>query len=241
MNEEDKKHLQNLVVVHKKRLRVLELQAAEFGLHSPPHIHTEIDEIRNDIERFESLLSQNVIYSLPEGKEVLTQYIRSIDNVENLLRNVELRVDRTYRIFGIPIFSSSVVFLQIFKILLPAVGIGIIALLLGIAVLTTRPQYTQGYSLSCSADERELNVIIKGNARPNTPVDLYLDGKVLNSSTADATGNYTFTLTLPPNIPPAPDGYQFTMKAQRTSEILGTPACGGAFGGPGTPITRPTP
>jgi hypothetical protein len=49
MDEQQRKHLSDLRQVHLKRLRVLELQAASFGLSAPPHVLTEIDEIRENL------------------------------------------------------------------------------------------------------------------------------------------------------------------------------------------------
>lgn len=46
---EERQHLEKLRRNHQRRLRVLELQVADFGLHSPPHLVVEIQDIRQQI------------------------------------------------------------------------------------------------------------------------------------------------------------------------------------------------
>jgi predicted ATPase len=58
MNDEHRIHLTKLLDAHQRRLRVLEEQAASFGLHSPPHVHTEIDTIRAAVARITTELEQ---------------------------------------------------------------------------------------------------------------------------------------------------------------------------------------
>lgn len=43
----------DLVYQHNRRLHVLELQAAQFGLHCPPHITLEIDDLNQKIAALE--------------------------------------------------------------------------------------------------------------------------------------------------------------------------------------------
>lgn len=49
-------HLRRLIDVNTRRLRVLEEQSKRFGYSVPPHVETEIEDIRADIVRLEALL-----------------------------------------------------------------------------------------------------------------------------------------------------------------------------------------
>jgi len=49
-------HLRRLIDINTRRLRVLEEQSKRFGYSVPPHIETEIEDIRADIARLEALL-----------------------------------------------------------------------------------------------------------------------------------------------------------------------------------------
>lgn len=55
MDDEQHRHLEDLLQEQQRRLRILELQATRFGLHAPPHIHIEIDSIHAEIA---SLMTQ---------------------------------------------------------------------------------------------------------------------------------------------------------------------------------------
>lgn len=46
---QDQGHTADLITHHRRRLQVLEKQAAIMGLHTPPHITTEIEDIREKI------------------------------------------------------------------------------------------------------------------------------------------------------------------------------------------------
>ena len=50
-------HIRRLIDINTRRLRVLEEQAKRFGYNTPPHIQTEIEDIRADIARLEALLT----------------------------------------------------------------------------------------------------------------------------------------------------------------------------------------
>ena len=51
MNDQQTKHLSELLTSHRKRLDVLELQSAKFGLYTPAHITLEIEEIVSEIQK----------------------------------------------------------------------------------------------------------------------------------------------------------------------------------------------
>lgn len=57
MNNEEKVHQIALKEKFTKRLRVLELQEADFGNYCPPHIITEMNELRETIERIDKDLA----------------------------------------------------------------------------------------------------------------------------------------------------------------------------------------
>jgi len=50
MTDQQPQHLVELRQTYQRRLHVLELQAATFGLSAPPHVLTEIEDIREKIE-----------------------------------------------------------------------------------------------------------------------------------------------------------------------------------------------
>ena len=58
MNEQQRQHLNELRENHIRRLRVLELQAASYGLAAPPHILIEIEDLRDHIKTVESQLTE---------------------------------------------------------------------------------------------------------------------------------------------------------------------------------------
>lgn len=58
MDNQQRQHLEELRFTHQKRLQVLELQAASFGLSAPPHILTEIEDIRKQIGSIDARLAE---------------------------------------------------------------------------------------------------------------------------------------------------------------------------------------
>jgi SH3 domain-containing protein len=58
MDTEQRQHLRDLLRAHQSQLRVLELQAATFGVHAPPHVLTEIDRLTTVIAGIEAQLGQ---------------------------------------------------------------------------------------------------------------------------------------------------------------------------------------
>jgi hypothetical protein len=57
VDEKQRRHLEALRHDHQRRLQVLERQAAQFGLHAPPHIVTEIEDIQAKIAEIERQLN----------------------------------------------------------------------------------------------------------------------------------------------------------------------------------------
>lgn len=54
-SSEDRQHAQRLIKKKKGRLYRLEEQAAQMGLDTPPHVTTEIDDLRADIATLEAI------------------------------------------------------------------------------------------------------------------------------------------------------------------------------------------
>ncbi|MCB0046913.1 MAG: CHAT domain-containing protein [Caldilineaceae bacterium] len=71
---EQQQHFERLLSAHRRRLQALELQAASFGLLTPPHISTEIEDIRREIAAIEAQLphSEQVHNQKPGAGEVIT-------------------------------------------------------------------------------------------------------------------------------------------------------------------------
>jgi hypothetical protein len=57
MNNEERQHLEELRNNHQKRLRALEIQAASYGIDTPAHISTQIEDARREITNIDSQLS----------------------------------------------------------------------------------------------------------------------------------------------------------------------------------------
>jgi hypothetical protein len=56
MENEAREHARALLRAYQPRLHALKLQAARFGDHTPPHVLTEIDDIRVKIDELEAEL-----------------------------------------------------------------------------------------------------------------------------------------------------------------------------------------
>jgi len=71
---EQQQYLEKLILAHQRRLQALELQAASFGLLTPPHISTEIEDIRKELAAIEAQLahSEQVNTQRPGGEEIIT-------------------------------------------------------------------------------------------------------------------------------------------------------------------------
>ena len=61
-NEEEIQHLQGLLKEYKKRLHILEVQAAKYGMSVPPYIIVEVEESREQIKRLKELLKGYEVY-----------------------------------------------------------------------------------------------------------------------------------------------------------------------------------
>lgn len=95
MNDEERAHLQELRAIYQKRLWVLEKQAASYGLETPAHIVTQIDDLRNNITNLDRQLSTHAVTSasfpsqtnISTGKlEILSQAIADNKDISHKLR-----------------------------------------------------------------------------------------------------------------------------------------------------------
>lgn len=59
MDDQQRKHLEELRRTYQKQLRVLELQAAKFGLSVPPHVVIETDDLREKIVSIDTILAES--------------------------------------------------------------------------------------------------------------------------------------------------------------------------------------
>lgn len=59
MDKNQYQHLAELKLIHQRRLQVLESQAASFGLYAPPHLSTEIEDIKKQIESIDTQLADD--------------------------------------------------------------------------------------------------------------------------------------------------------------------------------------
>lgn len=59
-------HAQKMLKIHRRRLEILQEQAAAFGLHTPPHIAIEIEDLEAEIA---ALLAQNPALAAAEEEK----------------------------------------------------------------------------------------------------------------------------------------------------------------------------
>jgi hypothetical protein len=123
MNSDEVEQLRELLKIHKKRVNVLEQQAAKYGINCPPEIKIEIEDIQEQIKHFERNLQGNVIQSYLQGRETLRQFNRELDSVTHGLSNVVVEEKRTYRFFGLPVWSV-VISRTILTLLMVVAGFG---------------------------------------------------------------------------------------------------------------------
>jgi hypothetical protein len=72
MDDQQRQHLKNLRQTNERRHRILELQAASFGLSVPPHILTELEDVKERIASIDNLL-------LGHSTENETQQLKSLE------------------------------------------------------------------------------------------------------------------------------------------------------------------
>jgi hypothetical protein len=85
---EEVEHLKELIKVHTKTLRALELQAAKFGIYVPPFIQIEIDEIKLVIHKYNNIV---------DTKEHLSFLLFQVDILEIRIKRIDLEIDKLER------------------------------------------------------------------------------------------------------------------------------------------------
>lgn len=124
LTSENLVHLKSLIAVHKRRLYILEGQAASHGIDCPVHIITDIEDTKAKIESFEQQIRNDVIGSYDEGRGILDQFTNSIQGIEQNLRNAVIKERRVFRIFGVPVWSLETSRVINLFIAIVSVGIG---------------------------------------------------------------------------------------------------------------------
>lgn len=82
MEDYERQHAEKLRFAHQRRLQILEMQAAQFGYLVPPHILTEIEDIRRDLELLNVRFSPRNSVSQPETQPVKTVLFISADPID---------------------------------------------------------------------------------------------------------------------------------------------------------------
>ncbi len=84
MDDQQRQHLEELRRNCQRRLHVLELQAARFGLSAPPHVLIEIEDIRKGIALIDTQLaeSKQPVLRFPEQKAISILFL-STDPTDN--------------------------------------------------------------------------------------------------------------------------------------------------------------
>src|SRR6266487_4792495 len=73
--KEEIAHCQALIKDYTKRLRVLERQAAKFGIHVPPQIQVEIDELAEKIQKLTKTVDDHKQLLVTLGERNVTEVI----------------------------------------------------------------------------------------------------------------------------------------------------------------------
>ena len=124
MNADDRTHLNELIVALTRRLQKLKLQAVEFGMHCPPHVQTEIEDIQQQIVDLQQQINRNTIHNLFQGKEDIFTLNQAIDTLEDQFRHTVVQEEQVYRVFGIKVWSVTRTVLRVMLTLFFTMSIG---------------------------------------------------------------------------------------------------------------------
>ena len=109
MGMDELKHLAELAEAYRKRLAVLELSSAKYGLDCPPHIKIEIDEIKEQLATIEQRMGQDGASYGVGGADPFSLQL-PLNPRQGEAAGVRVKKEeRVYRFLGIPIWSVSVV------------------------------------------------------------------------------------------------------------------------------------
>src|SRR5690349_13507287 len=93
MKSDERRHLEQMREIHRKRLMVLEEQAGRLGDHVPPHVPVEIGELQEKIEQIDSKLGINTPRSTSSNASVSPQ-ARNGSDILHGLANTKVRIRR---------------------------------------------------------------------------------------------------------------------------------------------------
>ena len=92
-------HQQRIASAQRRRLSVLEVQAAEYGYATPPHIATEIEELRAQLK------GQAVEVEPISDEERYRAMMRAVMLLSQQLAAVEVKVERLYVLLPAMVFA----------------------------------------------------------------------------------------------------------------------------------------
>jgi uncharacterized protein YkwD len=130
MNAEDAKHLNDLITAHRQRLRILEIKAAQAGRSCPPEVLTEIQEITEQIQKIEQVISKDSM-TFFEGRNALNTINSNINHVDDRIKGIVVREERVVRLFGFTVLTQVItrtILVAIFSLFL----VGIFGVLTGL-------------------------------------------------------------------------------------------------------------
>lgn len=80
MTHEDRAHLEARLALYRRRLQALELQEAQFGIYTPPHITLEIEDVKLKTQEIEQKLGaeQPIPATMREGVALSEQDLRDL-------------------------------------------------------------------------------------------------------------------------------------------------------------------
>lgn len=93
MDDESRQHMVELRNVLQKRLYVLEVQQGTFGINTPAHIVTEINDIRAELRRTKIILiaSTNSEFRALRGQTLKAYYLGDWDKAHELLSRIVMQ------------------------------------------------------------------------------------------------------------------------------------------------------
>jgi hypothetical protein len=80
VTHEDRAHLETRLALYRRRLQALELQEAQFGIYTPPHITLEIEDVKLKTQEIEQKLGaeQPIPATMREGVDLAEQDLRDL-------------------------------------------------------------------------------------------------------------------------------------------------------------------
>lgn len=89
--QEEIDHTKKLIKVYLKRLRILEIQAATFGILVPPHIQIEIDTTKENIQKCHfSIDTKNRVLQMHEE---INKRLSELQEVNRIIEFIELTIE----------------------------------------------------------------------------------------------------------------------------------------------------